>query len=167
MENRSIKSKARSSSLQLTDCIASLLALELLSPSQELYLMSPWAGDVTAVSNRLGQLRAVLPDAGKRDVGLAETLSLLSDRGTTVRVICRPDQEYTDLFLRRLAPSVEWRESAALHEKGLLSSRFYLRGSMNFTYSGISLNDEAVELTDDPEQVSRALLSARNDWEML
>lgn len=166
MRNRVIKSRARSNSVELAECLNSLLSLELLSPSKELYLISPWVSDIPIVSNQLGQLRAVLPEAEKRGIRLAEVLSILSTRGTDVRIICLPNGgEYTEFFLGRLAPGVRYKESATLHEKGLLSSRFYLRGSMNFTYNGVAQHDESVELTNDREQVARALLNARNDWE--
>jgi hypothetical protein len=54
-----------------------------------------------------------------------------------------------------------------MHEKGLIGDHFYLRGSMNFTYSGVNLNDEHVELTTEPEQVALALAEAKATWEGL
>jgi hypothetical protein len=54
-----------------------------------------------------------------------------------------------------------------LHEKGLIGENFYLRGSMNFTYSGIYINDEHIELTTEPDQVARAILEAQQRWEIL
>lgn len=168
MRNRVIKSRARSSSAELAECLSSLFTLELLSPSEELYLISPWVSDMEVVSNQLGQLRAVLREAEKRKVRLAEVLSLLSTRGTEVRIMCLPEGgEYTQTFLNRLAPGVQYKVSATLHEKGLLTSRLYLRGSMNFTYNGITQRDESIELTDDREAVALALVTARNDWEGL
>jgi hypothetical protein len=38
---------------------------------------------------------------------------------------------------------------------------------MNFTYSGVNLNDESIELTTEPEQVALALLEADHRWEGL
>ena len=62
---------------------------------------------------------------------------------------------------------IQVRRVETLHEKGLIGDHFYLRGSMNFTYSGIHINDEHIELTTDSEQVTRALLEARHRWEIL
>ena len=165
MPNRSIKSKARASSLQLTDCLSSLFALELMCPSPEIYLISPWISNVTLVSNRFGQFRAIMGDSGESDLRLATLLKVLAERGVQVRVMYRSKHQQTEGFLNLLPENVERRGIETLHEKGLISYHFYLRGSMNFTYSGVNLNDERVELTTDPQDVALALLEARQRWE--
>jgi len=130
MPNRSIKSKARAGSLQLTDCLSSLFALELMYPSPEIYLISPWISNVTLISNR-------------------------------------SKHQQTEEFLNLLPENIERRGIETLHEKGLITHHFYLRGSMNFTFSGVNLNDESVELTTDQQDVALALLEARQRWEAL
>lgn len=167
MPNRSIMSKARSGSVQLTDCLSSLLALELMYPGPEIYLISPWISNVPLLSNRFGQFRPVMDDGRKGDLRLAAILSLLAERGVKVRVMCRSRHQQTEEFLNLLPESVERRMSETLHEKGLISYHFYLRGSMNFTYSGVNLNDERVELTTDLQDVALALFEARQRWEAL
>lgn len=165
MPNRLIKSSARDSSLQLAACLSSLFAVELLAPSPELYLISPWISNMPLLPNRFGQFRALMPDLSRSALTLADLLSTLAERGVQVRIMCRPNQTQTEDFLRRLSPSISMRKADTLHEKGLVSAQFYLRGSMNFTYSGVNLNDETIELTTDPEEVARALLEARRRWE--
>lgn len=167
MANRIIKSSARTSALQLADCLQSLFALELLAPSREMYLISPWISDMPLLPNRFGQFRALMPDLEQPSLSLLDLLTTLSDRGSAVRILYRAWQRQTEDFLRRLSPPVEWRSSDTLHEKGLVTTHFYLRGSMNFTYSGVNLNDETVELTTDPETVALALIEARQRWEEL
>lgn len=165
MANRVIKSRARSSSLQLADCLSSLFALELMSPSRRLYLLSPWLSDMPLISSRFGQFRTIMPQLGQSEMRLAGVLTALTERGTQVRVICRPGHQQTEEFLRRLPPEVEWRHIESLHEKGLIGERFYLRGSMNFTFAGANLNDESVELTTEPEVIALALIEAEQMWE--
>ncbi len=167
MPNRSIKSKARSSSVQLTDCLSSLFALELICPSPEVYLISPWISNVTLISNRFGQFRAVMRDSGEGDLRLAAILTALAERGVKVRVMCRSKHQQTEEFLNLLPENIERRSIETLHEKGLITHHFYLRGSMNFTYSGVNLSDESVELTTDPQDVALALIEARQRWEAL
>jgi hypothetical protein len=165
MPNRIIKSSARNSSIQLMDCLSSLFALELLSPSPELYLFSPWISDMVLLSNSFGQFRVVVPELAESQIRLAALLCALSERGTRVRLMCRPNQLQTEDFLRKLSPEIEVKQVETLHEKGLISTHFYLRGSMNFTFSGVNLNDEHVELTTEPDQVALALLEAQQRWE--
>jgi hypothetical protein len=108
-----------------------------------------------------------MPDLATRNLSLADLLIILAERGTTVRIMHRPDHPQTAAFLRKLPPMIERRWSEPLHEKGLIGSHCYLRGSMNFTYSGVNLNDESIELTTEPEQVALALLEADHRWEGL
>ncbi|NWJ94150.1 MAG: hypothetical protein HXX20_00035 [Chloroflexi bacterium] len=170
MLNRVIKSSARSSSMQLTECLNSLMAIELMHPSLELYLISPWISNMPLIKSQFGQFRAIMGELGKSELRLADVMTILAERGTKVCIMCRPDQSSTDDFLRRLPSNlanIEVRQTGTLHEKGLISQYFYLRGSMNFTYSGISFNDESIELTTEPELVGNALIEARLRWENL
>lgn len=167
MPNRIIKSKARSSTVQLSGCLSSLFVLELLAPSPELYLISPWISDMPLIANRFGQYRGAVSTLGSGDFGLAQVLTLLADRGVRVRIIYKAHQPQTELFVRRLPTAIERRSTETLHEKGLISNQFYLRGSMNFTFSGTNLNDETVELTTEQSEVALALLEARMQWEAL
>lgn len=167
MPNRSIKSKARGGSVQLADCLRSLFALELMCPGPEIYLLSPWISNVPLISNRFGQFRSVMGENGEGDLRLAAILTTLAERGVKVRVMYRSQQPQTEEFLNLLPENIERRSIETLHEKGLIAHSFYLRGSMNFTYSGVNLNDESVELTTDPQDVALALLEARQRWEGL
>lgn len=167
MPNRMIKSTNRKSSVQLASCLSSLFALELASPSQQLYLFSPWISDMPLIDNRFGQFRALIPDWNQYRLRLSPLLNAIAERGTAVYIVCRPDREYTEAFLRKLAPSIRTRRVSTLHEKGLVSEHFYLRGSMNFTFSGININDEHIELTTEHDQVARALLEAQQRWKTL
>jgi len=167
MSNRIIKSRARGSSVQLIDCLSSLLTLELFSPGKELYLISPWLSNVALIDNRHGQFRAIAGEYNKPILYLVDVLRLLAERGTEVRVLyLSPAEDLTSIFLRGIqdVERIEHRGFRHLHEKGLITSHFYLRGSMNFTYSGINLNQESVELTTDEVVVWQALQEAQVLW---
>jgi len=168
MSNRIIKSRARGSSVQLVDCLSSLLTLELFSPGKELYLISPWLSNVPLIDNCHGQFRAIAGEYNKPTLHLADILCLLAERGTEVRVLYLPPaKDMTSIFLHGIhnVERIEYRGLRHLHEKGLITSHFYLCGSMNFTYSGINLNQESVVLTTDEVAVWHALQEARVLWE--
>jgi hypothetical protein len=165
MPNRMIKSRARTSSIQLAECLASLLALELMAPSPVLYLISPWITDMPLIRNHAGQYRAIMPEMSKDVLSLADVLTALAERDVQIRIISRADHQLTEYFIRKLPLTVERITSATLHEKGLVSEQFYLRGSMNFTFSGVNLNDESIELTTDQTAVATALIEAQQRWE--
>ena len=168
MSNRIITSRARSSSMQLASCLSSLLALELLKPGKELYLISPWLSNVPLIDNRFGQFRALVGERDKADLRLGDILTLLAACGTQVRILYRtPSNETTRQFVENLQniANIECRAKQDLHEKGLISSHFYVHGSMNFTYAGVNINDESVEITKDEATIWQALQEARMSWE--
>jgi hypothetical protein len=168
MYDRVIKSKARGSSVQLLHCLSSLFVTELLNPSPELYLISPWISKVSLINNRFGQFRAVTSGLNKSELHLGDILTLLAEKGTHIFIMCRPNHPLTEEFVKPLLTAhsgIQCRRREALHEKGLITHNFYLRGSMNFTYSGVNLNDESVELTLSSQAIARALIEAKADWE--
>ena len=171
MPNRRITSKARGSSVQLSDCLSSLFTLEMFAPSPELYLISPWLSKVPLLDNRFGRFRAITTEMHKRELHLGDILTLLAEKGSRIYIMCRPEHPQTEEFLHALfnnpQSNIAYRQSETLHEKGLISTHFYLRGSMNFTYAGVNLNDESVELTTDPAELARAMAEARVSWEGL
>jgi hypothetical protein len=168
MFNRVIKSRAPGSSVQLVGCLASLFTLELLNPGKELYLISPWLSQVTLIDNRFGQFRALISETGKSALDLGDILTLIAARGTQVRILYRRAANVTTgQFVESVQgiKNIECRPYLDLHEKGLVTSRFYLRGSMNFTYAGVNINGESVELTNDESMVWKALQEAKVSWE--
>lgn len=168
MTYRQLFTQGRRSSAQLSDLVGSLFALELLAPSRDFYLISPWLSDVPIIRHGQAEVRALAPDLATGDVWLAALLRRLAAKGATVRVITRPEgQGQTDDFVRQLADSVAIRRHDPLHAKGLISDYAYLSGSMNFTYSGLHLNDETVDLKTAPADVGKALLEAQRYWESI
>jgi hypothetical protein len=166
MPNRRITSNARGGSVQLTDCLHSIFALELMSPSPEVYLISPLISNIPLINNRFGQFRVAMGDNEEDELHLATILSILANRGSKVRIIYYPHSQ-TEEFLHLLPPDIDFRGSKTLHKNGLITKHCYLRGSMNFTYSGVNLNDEEVEFTTDATDVSYALIEAQQRWEEL
>ncbi|MFG1757036.1 phospholipase D-like domain-containing protein DpdK [Micromonospora echinofusca] len=141
---------------------------ELLAPSEEIWIVSPWISDIGVVDNTDGAFTGLEPSWGARHVRLSEMLLRLAARGTRVFVEVRPD-EHNARFLQRLqqnetANRVQVRRSPVLHEKGLLGDAYLLNGSMNFTYNGVQLLDEWVRFDTDPRAIAEARLAFRARW---
>lgn len=164
VSNRIIKSSNREGSLELAHVLSSLLALELVAPSERLFIMSPWMSNTPLLDNRYGQLRGLLPDLPWERMRLAQIIDLLAERGARIYILCRPglSEDFARLVKTDLRVSFCFLKS--LHEKGLVSDHFYLRGSMNFTYSGININDEHLELTTDKQAIAAAQIEAEARW---
>jgi hypothetical protein len=167
MPNRMIQSAARTSSMQLEEVLASLFALELLFPSEKLFIFSPWISDIELLNNQRGQFRVLFPDSDGIKIRLSQMLNRLADVGQNIYIVTRPDHRWTEEFLLKLNSKIKVRKVETLHEKGIISQHFYLRGSMNLTYSGINLNDEHVEISSESSTIAAARIRAWQRWEGL
>lgn len=156
---RRITTRGGGASRQMDEMLNALLIAELIAPSPQIWLVSPWISDIPVLDNRSGEVLALVPGAPVRQLRVTECLLLLAERGARVQVLTRRDP--------RNAPVLDRLQSGAgvnlhakvvenLHDKGLLTARFHLQGSMNFTHFGLAVNEEAVTLTDDSDAVARA-----------
>jgi phosphatidylserine/phosphatidylglycerophosphate/cardiolipin synthase-like enzyme len=73
-------------------------------------------------------------------------------------------QRLTDLVPAGPRPALLIRN--ALHDKGILSDRFHIHGSMNFTYFGQAMNEEGVSVVSDPDQIARAWVDYQNRYQL-
>jgi hypothetical protein len=94
----------------------------------------------------------------------------LAERGAVVHVATRADEPHNNDFLSRLAGAqtgegnLRIHRAAELHDKGVLGDGFYLAGSMNFTFSGISINQEALHFSTDGATIAQHQVLFRSRW---
>jgi hypothetical protein len=145
---------------QVTDLLQMIFAAELVAPSRCLWIVSPWVSDIPILENRANTFTTLAGEWERSQVRLAPLLARLLQLGTTVHVATRPDEHNRD-FLSRLTGLASGSEqllrthlTETLHEKGILGDGFYLSGSMNITYNGISLNQEALHFATDSSTVA-------------
>ena len=161
---RRITTVGRGHTRVLNDLLQNLLVSELIVPSSQLWVLSPWISDIDVVDNSAGQFKSILPGLPSRRIRLTEVLLELARRGSDVRVLIR-DADSNALALRRLEdaggngtrPTVKIHPY--LHDKGIVGDRFHIQGSMNFTYFGQAVNDEGVTLTEDPHAIAEARIA--------
>lgn len=137
---------------------------ELLAPSREAWLVSPWISDFVLLDNRSGRFDAINPQWRRREVRLVDFALQLMTHGTQMIIVTRPDS-HNETFVDRITDRAEesglgdrmqliWRD--ALHTKGILTDGGLLLGSMNLTYSGLELNEETVSYETSPEAIAKA-----------
>lgn len=163
MSTRRIVTRGGGQTRLVNDLLQTLLVTELLDPSSELLVLSPWISDIVVIDNSAGQFKSILPGMPARPIRFTEVLTELARRGTRVRIVIRHDEKNTavrtrinDLPASGPRPEILIRDN--LHDKGLLSDRFHVHGSMNFTYFGQTVNEEGVTVTSDPDAIARARL---------
>ena len=163
MRSRIIRSWGGSQALR--DCLASLLAMEAIRPSSEIYIISPWISNSPVIDNRHNKFSNIFPFIESKTIYLSDILLTYSWRGSKVRLICNPESKVTRDFLRLLGDKVQHKVLTDNHEKGMVTDNFYLHGSMNFTFSGMHINGECIRVTTGMSDISSALISARSRWE--
>ena len=170
---------SNSSSLQLKNLIGSVLASYLILDKsysdKPLYICSPWISDFIIFDNRFGHFDAIVTVAsGNSKIRFSDVLKQ-SSLYREVRIISK-STEATRQFLRNSSFSefnINTRMAdESLHEKGLLAPIFYLEGSMNFTYSGITINTEKVSYHSGVEhaiaqRINSAYLELDRRWHQL
>jgi hypothetical protein len=141
---------------------------ELLFPSQELWLVSPWITNIAVVDDSSGRFR-VLNESGRSRLHLVDVLVRLGTAGSKVVVVTRPEESGAFLSALRSASNqlkanhLEIIERHTLHAKGLVGDHYCVWGSMNFTWSGTSRWEELVEVADGAK-VDEILAEFRQEY---
>ncbi|MEU2661925.1 phospholipase D-like domain-containing protein DpdK [Micromonospora sp. NPDC007220] len=156
----------RTTGLRIDTVLATILTAELVAPSDQLWLVSPWISDVPAIDNTSGSYDSVFVDPSNRLYTLSEILSLLTASGARVTVVVRPDPHNVTFLdrLRRDAIQVNLRvlEHEDVHEKTFCGDGWILTGSMNLTMRGMQINDEAMTYKVGAEAAGTARLDFRH-----
>lgn len=171
MSTRRIATRGGGQTRLVNDLLQTLLVTELLDPSGELLILSPWISDIVVIDNSAGQFKSILPGIPARPIRFTEVLTELARRGTRVRIMIRNDDKNTAVRTRINSlpasgsrPEILIRDN--LHDKGLLSDRFHVYGSMNFTFYGQAVNEEGVTVTSDADAIARARLDYQRRYQV-
>lgn len=162
---RKIYKNAVTSQHAVREVLSMVFAQELLSPSREVYIVAPWISNIVIFDSRLGQFATLNPEWAKREIRLVDVLVAIAANGTALHIHARPD-DHNKTFKRRITEAMtdaglhdqlRWTDkNPQLHTKGVLTDRVLVDGSMNLTESGVALNDEAVTVSFEPDQIAAA-----------
>jgi hypothetical protein len=161
-ESRTIYMNSALGRRQFREVLGGLLVGVTLAPD-DVWLVSPWISDFDLLDNRSNNWSMIQPSWGSRVIRFSEVLKELVETGSTLTVVTSSDGG-SAAFLKRLDEAVAERTSFRvgvcedLHIKGLLTSSFFLAGSMNFTFSGTNVNDEQVQLSSDSNLIAETRL---------
>lgn len=153
--SRVVFTTSRRGRAELWDLLQSIFVAELLFPSRELWLVSPWITNIAVIDDTAGRFR-VLNESGRSRLHLVDVLVRLQSAGTKVVVVTRPQESGAFLSALRSgskqisAKHLEIIQRDTLHAKGLVGDDYCVWGSMNFTWSGKSRWEELVEVADGP-----------------
>jgi phosphatidylserine/phosphatidylglycerophosphate/cardiolipin synthase-like enzyme len=158
---------AASPNRELSEALEALLVSELVRPGRRLLIVSPWMTDFPVLDNRHAKYLALQPAWVAAWVPFSSVIRELLSRGTAVSIACglgrresesiaqiqdgaQADGASERLFVHRLPRS----HRVFSHEKALVADTWAIYGSMNLTYSGVTMNGELVTVTSDPTDVA-------------
>ena len=166
--------KARDqASQEVIRMLEALFVAELASPSRCLWIVSPWISDVPLVDNSTGHYD-FFSGSDWKTVYLSEVLVELCSRGSQV-VVATTDAPTNKPFLETLERRFQENDlvdslivtlgpADVEHVKLIVGDHFVVSGSMNFTFRGLFVRDEMIELKTDQGAVADARLYVHGDF---
>lgn len=141
----------------------------LIIKPELIWLVSPWLSDFMLLDNRSGDWDALEPTWGSREIGFIEVLARAINGGCQLRIVTRNDSKNKS-FISQLKNRLDSRAdfkllmSEPVHTKGFLTRKFFLKGSMNYTFSGVNRNDEHLILTSNKNVISEAIIEFKGHY---
>jgi hypothetical protein len=152
------------------DLLQSLFVAELINPSPKVWLFFAWISDIEIIDNSSREFAAIEPDWPASPIRLSQVLKSLLARGVNLRLIIR-QHGHNDYFIAKLqqlkikyGDIIKWVIEKDFHAKGMLGADYFLSGSMNLTFNGISINGEHLVLRTDPAAVAEQAIELETRW---
>lgn len=165
---RTIRTRPRNG-IAISEVLSAVLVSELISPSPELWLVTGWVSDIPVVANSTGEFSDIGEDLDASALKLSDVLAYLTHQGVAVKVAVRDDRHndaFLDTLRRRCAKGrLSLFRSPDLHEKVLCGEDWLLKGSMNFTWNGLNVHEESIELVVDQRDAAKSRLEFGVRWE--
>ena len=152
--------------LKFREVLSSQL-ISMMFCHDDLWVVSPWTTDFDLLDNRTGNWNVLESKWGFRFVRFSEVLIKLLESGSRLRLVTldRRMDEGTKVLINKLKVAINDPRvfqhvlTDDIHIKGVLSTHFWLKGSMNSTYSGAYKNDEALDFIADGSQIIEGRLN--------
>lgn len=168
-ETRRIFNHANSSREVLQELLQNIFTSEILLPSKEVWIVSPWISNIEIFDNRGGAFTSLCPDWQGLTVRLQQILVLLMSVGTNVKIISNLDN-HNDRFFQSieqkcldtgLNENLILHRKETLHTKGIFTQHGSLTGSMNLTFNGVKILDEHLIYTISRADIAKDILECR------
>lgn len=175
MSTRLIHRSAASPTRDITECLEGLFLFELLNPGRRLLVVSPWLSDFPALNNRGGKFTVLDTSWTATFISFSKILRALLQRRVYIQIAAGPGPRETEFMARiEQAASLDGTGSCLSvtrlphdhrlfsHEKALITDTWAVYGSMNLTYSGVTMNGELITVTTDADKVATVATQLRD-----
>ena len=158
------------SSLIPRSFLESLFVTELIQPSHRIWIVSPWINDLNILDNSSRQFSSINADWPAGWITLSQLTETFLSAGVELVFIMNEDRHNEEMVSHLENLSGVYSEqlkiirTPEIHEKGILTDHFTLDGSMNFTYSGLHINQEFITYRCDPSVIGQRKLVLEERW---
>jgi hypothetical protein len=160
MNRRTLHETRHSARNATREVLELALASELLDPGDCLWVVSPRLSNVALLDNTTGAFASLCAEFPRTLIPLENILRELAGRGTRLVVVTCPEGGARRLisalgghFGSLAGQRLRYLEREELHARGLVGTRFALRGTLNMMDDGAIWLDGPVTFTAEPGDV--------------
>lgn len=151
----------------------SVLGAELLSPGQRFWMAVRRVGNVPLIDNRANAFRHLEPYWPQAEIRLLSVLEKLLGEGVDVRVLTEADRsndsfagEFQGMLSEPVSDSYREVSSWESVQEGLMSSSFYLEGTLRFSrHGGTTVGGRGLRVYTDGDKVSEGRAAFQEQWQ--
>ena len=172
-DTRRIHSASHYHRREVYELLQSIFLAELLTPSEQLWLVSPWISDFVVFDRTIDASASLIGDGTGSTIRLTDVLVTLAESGSHIELVTKPNEtasiKFCNALNHRSARSIARDRIAIihapqLHTKGLLGNDYLLHGSMNFTFSGIQIKTEHISFERDKGIIGQTRLAFEHEY---
>ena len=167
-QSRQVITKNALGKRHIKEVLGSTLAGLILSP-QEIWLVTAWISDFDLLDNRSGNWNYLHAGWGNRFISFIELLEVAVISGCKLSLIVKKS-EVNEPAIKKICNNLNNHKNFKLgitddlHIKGLLTESCFMRGSMNFTFSGANRNEELVDFSREQTTIFDARIEFKNTY---
>lgn len=153
--------------------LQAIFVAELIQPSAEFWITSPWISDIPIIDNR-GLTFDLQQQWGPTEITLSQVLVAMARKGCHVLVVTTKDPKNANFLARLEAERIRrglsegirviFDDGEQLHEKAMVGDDFVIDGSMNFTFYGLQIRRERVNFETERQKVAAVRTEMREDF---
>lgn len=153
--------------------LQAIFVAEMIQPSAEFWIASPWISDIPVLDNR-GLTFDLQQQWGPAEITLSQVLVAMARNGSHVSVVTTKDPKNVNFLARLEAERIRrgvvagirviFDDGEQLHEKAMVGEDFVIDGSMNFTFYGLQIRRERVNFETDKATVAAVRTEMREDF---
>ena len=160
---RTLQPNLRGVNIKLARLLQTVIALELLNSSKNIYLNVRELNDTLILPNAAGEFSAVLPEMGLEIFSLTQVLIIFATRGT--QIFIRHRMPISSIMHSKLIHSnIQIKQSADIYPPGWIGDKYTISGTIKFLRDQVGLDENEVTFLTTEHEVHTTIMNAQANW---